>query len=177
MPVMVSILVSKWVSEAIQKHGIYDLVINLHNHPYLNSKESHMFTSTFADLCTARSTDPRNSIDLTDGKDVVAGTLKARVAWLREIGGQDGGFPIVKDGALVGYIAASELQYALGSNLSLPLHGLTKDQIPDDATLCVLGPLHESNGGECLFDDEDRQFSITDLRPYIDRVASLSGFI
>jgi chloride channel 3/4/5 len=119
MPVMVSILVSKWVSEAIQKHGIYDLVINLHNHPYLNSKESHMFTSTFADLCTPRTTDSRNSIDITDGKGVIAGTLRARVQWLREIGAQDGGFPVVKDGALVGYIAASELQYVL-SNTPIP---------------------------------------------------------
>lgn len=173
MPVMVSILVSKWVSEAIQKHGIYDLVINLHNHPYLNSKESHVFTSTFADLCTPLSTDPRNSIDITNGKGVSAGTLKARVHWLVEIGAQDGGFPVVKDGALVGYIAASELQHAL-SNTSVHRKHLTKDQIPDDEMLCILGPLHESNGGECLFEDEDRQPCINDLRSYIDRVSSIS---
>jgi len=113
MPVMVSILVAKWVSEAIQKHGIYDLVINLHHHPYLNSKESHIFTSTFADLCTPRSTDSRNVIDITDGKGLTAGTLRKRLAWLKGIGSYDGGFPIVKEEALVGYIAASELQYAL----------------------------------------------------------------
>ena len=113
MPVMVSILVSKWVSEAIQKHGIYDLVINLHNHPYLNSKESHIFTSTFADLCNPRSMDRRNIIDITEGKAVTAGSLKGRVTWLKGIGAQDGGFPIIKEEALVGYIAASELQYAL----------------------------------------------------------------
>lgn len=111
---MVSILVSKWVSEAIQKHGIYDLVINLHNHPYLNSKESHVFTSTFADLCTPHSMDSRNVIDVTDGKEVAAGTLRARLAWLTGVENQDGGFAIVQEEVLVGYIAASELQYALG---------------------------------------------------------------
>jgi len=118
MPVMVSILVSKWVSEGIQKYGIYDLVINLHNHPYLNSKETHLFISTFADLCTPRSTDSRNVIDITDGKGLTTGTLRARLAWLKSIGSHDGGFPIVKEEALVGYIAASELQYALGTTLS-----------------------------------------------------------
>jgi chloride channel 3/4/5 len=119
MPVMVSILVSKWVSEAIQKHGIYDLIINLHNHPYLNSKESHLFTSSFADLCTPRSTDSRHVLDITDGKHVTAVTLRERIAWLKANGSQDGGFPIVKEEALVGYIAASELLYAL--SISLPL--------------------------------------------------------
>src|ERR1700738_3991656 len=59
MPIMVSILVSKWVSEAIERQGIYDLVINLNNHPYLDSKRSYLFTSTFADLCSSQSEDGR----------------------------------------------------------------------------------------------------------------------
>jgi len=114
MPIMVSILVSKWVSEAIEKQGIYDLVINLNNHPYLDSKRSHLFTSTFADLCTPQSEDTRDIIDVTGGKDVPAEVLRAKVEWLKGIGGRDGGFPIIKQEVLVGYISASELEYALG---------------------------------------------------------------
>lgn len=114
MPIMVAILVSKWVSEAIERQGIYDLVINLNNHPYLDSKRSHLFTSSFADLCTPQSEDEMNVIDITGVKDIPAEVLRAKVDWLKGIGGRDGGFPIIKRKALVGYISASELEYALG---------------------------------------------------------------
>ena len=75
MSIMVAILVSKWVSEAIERQGIYDLVIEPNNHPYLDSKKSHLFTSTFVDLCTPQSEDERNVIDVTGGKDVGAEVL------------------------------------------------------------------------------------------------------
>jgi chloride channel 3/4/5 len=114
MPIMVSILVSKWVSEAIERQGIYDLVINLNNHPYLDSKRSYLFISTFADLCTAQSEDTRNVIDVTGCKDVAASILRYKVDWLKAVGGRDGGFPIIQGGVLLGYISASELEYALG---------------------------------------------------------------
>jgi chloride channel 3/4/5 len=119
MPIMVSILVSKWVSEAIEKQGIYDLVINLNNHPYLDSKRSYLFTSTFADLCTPVSEDTRNIIDVTGGKDIAASALRDKVDWLKGIGARDGGFPIIKRGVLTGYISASELEYALGNSPSI----------------------------------------------------------
>ena len=113
---MISILISKWVSEAITAQGIYDLVINLNQHPYLDSKKRYIFTSTFADLCTSQSEDPRNCIDVTNGgKDIAARILREKVEWLKEVGGRDGGFCIVREGALLGYISASELEYALGT--------------------------------------------------------------
>src|SRR5271154_7111690 len=117
MPIMVAILVSKWVSEAIEKQGIYDLVIELNNHPYLDSKRSHIFTSTLADLCRPQWNDGRTFIDVSGGKDIAANILREKVEWLKSRSGRDGGFPIVKNGVLIGYISASELEYALGSVL------------------------------------------------------------
>jgi len=114
IPIMLSILVSKCVSEFIEKQGIYDLVINLNNHPYLDSKRSYLFTSTFADLCTSQSLDERNIIDLTARKDILAKNLREKVNFFKEIGARDGGFPIIHDEVLIGYISASELEYALG---------------------------------------------------------------
>ena len=114
---MVSILVSKWVSEAIETQGIYDLVMKLNDHPYLDSKQSYIFTSALADLCTPQSEDERNVIDVTDGKDIASEVLRGKVEWLKRIGARDGGFPIIKRGVLVGYIFASELEYALGNAL------------------------------------------------------------
>jgi chloride channel 3/4/5 len=169
MPIMVSILVSKWVSEAIEKQGIYDLVINLNNHPYLDSKRSYLFTSTFADLCTPVSEDERNIIDVSGGKEIVASVLREKVDWLKGIGGRDGGFPIIKRGVLRGYISASELEYALGIP---PVCKLMVDQIGDETALCTLAPLFESTGGEVAVDEPEgtRSPSRTDLRPYIDQV-------
>jgi hypothetical protein len=127
MPIMLSILISKWVSEAISQQGIYDLVISLNQHPYLDSKKRFIFTSTFADLCTPQSEDSRNCIDVTNGgKDIAAGGLREKVDWLKEVGGRDGGFCIVKEGVLLGYISASELEYALGM-ISSPFQ-LFKDE-------------------------------------------------
>jgi len=168
MPIMVAILVSKWVSEAIETQGIYDLVINLNNHPYLDSKRSYLFTSTFADLCTLQSVDERMTIDITSGKEISASTLRDKVEWLKSIGARDGGFPIVKRERLVGYISASELEYALG--IAILSSRLTTDQIADDNALCTLSPLHESMGGECAVEENNASAPLTDLRPYIDQV-------
>lgn len=177
MPIMLSILISKWVSEAISPKGIYDLVINLNQHPYLDSKKRYIFTSTFADLCTPQSEDPRNCIDVTPtsgGKDISAEVLREKVEWLKGIGGRDGGFCIVREGVLVGYISASELEYVLGTSLDHEHWDylgcrLMVDQIGDEEALCTFMPLQESMGGSCL-DELPRSPSITDLRPYIDQV-------
>jgi hypothetical protein len=207
MPIMLSILISKWVSEAISQQGIYDLVINLNQHPYLDSKKRYIFTSTFADLCTPQSEDSRNCIDVTNGgKDIAAGGLREKVDWLKEVGGRDGGFCIVKEEVLLGYISASELEYALGM-ISSPFQlfqdkchlyydgcpadwslGFSVsftygylDQIADDEAMCTFMPLHESMRGSCL-DELPRSPALTDLRPYIDQVytspnVALSGDI
>lgn len=50
------------------------------------------------------------------------------------------------------------------------------DQISEEGTLCTLGPLHESSGGECTVDDDDPTPARTDLRPYIDQVSPLLSF-
>jgi hypothetical protein len=45
------------------------------------------------------------------------------------------------------------------------------DQIEGEEVLCTLGPLAESMGGECAFDDElSGSTAQADLRPYIDQV-------
>jgi len=49
------------------------------------------------------------------------------------------------------------------------------DQMVDEGAFCILGPLHESNGGECDIDDNDRSPAQTDLRPYIDQVRPSFG--
>jgi len=45
------------------------------------------------------------------------------------------------------------------------------DQITEEGTLCTLGPLPESSGGECSVDEDNRLLAQTDLRPYIDQVS------
>jgi chloride channel 3/4/5 len=169
MPIMIAILVSKWVSEGIERYGIYDLVINLNNHPYLDSKRSHVFTSTFAELCTPQSQDERIIIDISAGKQIPASTLREKVNLLKDSGARDSGFPIIKEGVLVGYISASELEYALG----IISGGRTdKDQLANESGLCLLGPFHEDAMDEItLAYADETQFFPNDLRPYVDQVS------
>ncbi|CAG8515755.1 4879_t:CDS:2, partial [Dentiscutata heterogama] len=38
LPIMTAIMIAKWVADGIVKHGIYDLLIALNDHPFLDSK-------------------------------------------------------------------------------------------------------------------------------------------
>lgn len=49
------------------------------------------------------------------------------------------------------------------------------DQTVDEGALCTLEPLHESNSGEYIVDDNDQLPAQTDLRPYIDQVYPFFG--
>jgi hypothetical protein len=51
---MTAIMISKWVADGIVKHGIYDLLIDLGGHPYIDSKaeyEANDTSTTTLDLC------------------------------------------------------------------------------------------------------------------------------
>lgn len=43
VPVMIGVLVAKTVADGLEKSGIYELVINLNQLPYLNSKHEYLW--------------------------------------------------------------------------------------------------------------------------------------
>ncbi|ORY85584.1 chloride channel [Protomyces lactucae-debilis] len=115
VPFMLAILVAKWVAESIQPQGIYDLLIELNDHPYLDAKSHHyqLQNAELVDLLPSQDIMLRTAIDVTQSSTVRASQLRQQILWSREAGLDDSGFSIVKAGELVGYIALADLSLAL----------------------------------------------------------------
>ena len=138
VPIMLSVLVAKTVADALEPKGIYDLVIDLSQLPYLDSKHEYLWgnlqisdvvcvhgfpvillggTDTILFLKTARDVE----VIYLDRKNTVR-SLCDQLLRLTAAGHDDSGFPILRkessedDGMrLVGYIGANELEHALSA--------------------------------------------------------------
>ncbi|KAK9366089.1 chloride channel [Lipomyces kononenkoae] len=144
LPIMIAVMVSKWVGDAFEKRGIYESWIQFHDYPYLDNREEPIADITVAEIMT--------SLD----ELVVLTASEHTVASLEQILETQNykGFPVVADGRqaiLIGYISRSELRYALHQAREIGLGG--------DA-LCYLG-------GSVPSGDEAAQ--CVDLRQWVDQ--------
>ncbi|KAH7914150.1 chloride channel [Hygrophoropsis aurantiaca] len=114
VPVMLSVLVAKTVADALEPKGIYDLVIELSQLPYLDAKHEYLWNNASIDEVMDRDVD---TIRLDRVNTVES--LRDQLQTLLNSGQDDCGFPILtqsKDGEgmrMVGYIGASELEHGL----------------------------------------------------------------
>ncbi|KAF8210342.1 chloride channel [Mycena galopus ATCC 62051] len=115
VPLMLSILVAKTLADALEPKGIYDLVIELSQLPYLDSKHEYLWGSLQVNDVTVRDVEVIRLGDRNTVRGLI-GQLQALLA----TGNDDGGFPIVRkddvhrdDWRMVGYIGANELEHAL----------------------------------------------------------------
>ncbi|KDQ57485.1 hypothetical protein JAAARDRAFT_130295 [Jaapia argillacea MUCL 33604] len=118
VPVMLAVLVAKTVADAIEPKGIYDLVIELSQLPYLDAKHDPLW----GDLEISDVTNRDVEVIYVDKQNTVR-TLRDQLQELVFAGYEDGGFPILRkvgtgDGVgeglrMIGYIGASELEHAL----------------------------------------------------------------
>lgn len=88
--------------------GIYDLLIELKQLPYLEARRDYVHTMTIMNI-----TEYLSTIDLDE--PITVGKLKHKLTIISAMGyAEDGGFPILSDGdVLEGYIATSELVHGL----------------------------------------------------------------
>ncbi|KAK0486090.1 chloride channel [Armillaria novae-zelandiae] len=114
VPVMLAVLVAKGVADALEPKGIYDLVIDLSQLPYLDSKIEYLWGKlTIGDV-----NDRDVEVIRLDRPNTVE-SLRNQLQTLLSSGNDDGGFPILRtDGEeegmrMVGYIGANELEHAL----------------------------------------------------------------
>lgn len=111
VPVSIAILVAKTVADAIESHGIYDLVIELADLPFLDAKTQYAFEGLPKDIMDARA--PTISLD----EDNTIESLTVKLAAIYDAGGC--GFPIVASvdsgRRMFGYIAAKELEHGLAA--------------------------------------------------------------
>ncbi|KAN0091183.1 Chloride channel [Tylopilus felleus] len=114
VPVMLSVLVAKTVADMLEPKGIYDLVIELSQLPYLDAKHEYLWSHFSINDVTDRGVD----VIRIDARNTVE-SLRDQLQALVNAGHDDSGFPIVRsDGdsdnlRMVGYIGANELEHAL----------------------------------------------------------------
>ncbi|KAL0956550.1 hypothetical protein HGRIS_002688 [Hohenbuehelia grisea] len=116
VPVMLAVLVAKTVADALEPKGIYDLVIELAQLPYLDSKHEYLWHNFQINDVMDRDVP---AIRL-DRKNTVK-SLRDQLQELVNAGHDDAGFPILRADAndlgmrLSGYIGANELEHALSA--------------------------------------------------------------
>nr|CAG8467343.1 7678_t:CDS:10 [Entrophospora candida] len=107
LPIMTSIMISKWVADGFVHHGIYNLLIDLNEHPFLDANAEYIQATNTFDLI-------QKDLEIIDVNDLnTVGELKAKLKNLSISGYSDTGFPIIDNNMLVGYIASTELEHAL----------------------------------------------------------------
>lgn len=100
--------VAKWIADAMFVEGIYDLLIDLKQYPYLEARREYVHTMTIMNI-----TEYLSTIDVDE--PIAVSKVKHKLSIIESMGyAEDGGFPILSDGdVLEGYIATSELTHAL----------------------------------------------------------------
>ncbi|CAG8445792.1 5586_t:CDS:10 [Diversispora eburnea] len=145
-PIMTAIMISKWVADGLVKHGIYDLLVDLNEHPYLDSNAEYVTTKSTLEICQTN----LEVIDVNEANTI--GELKEK---LERLGYSDAGFPIVDDSTLVGYIASTELEHALQTVAKCP-----------DSTRCYF---KEFSTPEIIMSDGDSNPKGTNFVHYMDK--------
>lgn len=88
--------------------GIYDLLIELKEYPYLEARRDYVHTMTIMNI-----TEYLSTIDVNT--PITISKLKQKLKIIGNMGyAEDGGFPILSDGDILeGYIATSEVSHGL----------------------------------------------------------------
>jgi chloride channel 3/4/5 len=116
LPIMIAVMISKWIGDAISPRGIYESWINFNSYPFIDNRDEN--GSSIPDLPAAQL--------MTRIEDLVVITATGHtIQSLRQMLVQERfrGFPVVdnsRDAILLGYISRTELAYALSSALSAP---------------------------------------------------------
>lgn len=123
----------------------------MNSYPFLSNKHKPIFTSDLADIV------PRvrreRVIDISDSPLVPASSLRRKLELLHRAGELDGGLPIIRDGILVGFIPAPDLEFALDSLDN------------EESARCLMANVPS------IDDSDDGSPDPTDFTPYIDPVS------
>ncbi|KAI8922971.1 chloride channel [Entophlyctis helioformis] len=112
LPLMVSIMVAKWVGDAFSHASIYDVVIERSGYPYLNHKRTSLVMEP---SITAGDMMIRGGETLSVDVVYTVADIERKLQVLSQtFASKDSGLPVLKaNGILVGFIAHTELEHAL----------------------------------------------------------------
>ena len=112
LPIMVGVMVSKWVGDAFEKEGIYDLHIRLSGYPFLENKVPYNHEYLSKEIMHPKSSQtPLRVISVGPNR---VNTLSSVDQLLEETTYR--GFPVVSHGStlsVVGYVTRAELKACL----------------------------------------------------------------
>ena len=110
LPIMLSIMVAKWVGDAFNKDSFMDMMIKRNGFPYLDFKHQLVVEAARASDVMVRDCEMLIFDTVYRLEDIEGKLMK-----LRQVSSScDDGFPVVKsNGILIGYIAQTELEHAL----------------------------------------------------------------
>ncbi|KAJ1978280.1 hypothetical protein H4R35_001968 [Dimargaris xerosporica] len=146
MPMMLSIMVSKWVSDFFCKESIYDAMIRIAGYPYLDNQHTFVPHKSIVELLQTNI----ETIDLNDANTIA--DLRAKLMATIAKGLVDGGFPILDGHRLIGYISCSELEYVL-----------EKVRHKDDTESCYFNDTH------VVVDVETDMLMYNNFTPFVDQ--------
>ncbi|KAJ9639426.1 chloride channel [Coniosporium tulheliwenetii] len=147
LPIMIAVMISKWVGDAISPRGIYESWIHFNGYPFMDNRDDN--SASVPDV-------PASNV-FTRIEDLVVITgIGHTIQSLRTLLARHPfrGFPVIdnpRDAILLGYISRTELDYALGVALSAP-----RNLSPDTEAHFAHQPLSDPA-------------SSLDLRPWMDQ--------
>ena len=149
VPHMIAILVAKWVADALEKEGVYDLAQTVLGHPFLDLDHTMKLVqkenALVEVLIPPRQTMNDITVHVPSFNLVPRALLDSKLTKLQSRGLLDAGLVLVQGGMLQGYIAEGELDFGLNQ---------LGQAYPDNTQVRLLG------------DAEEGEF---DLTPFVDR--------
>ncbi|KAL8805291.1 MAG: hypothetical protein Q9182_002059 [Xanthomendoza sp. 2 TL-2023] len=119
VPHMIAILVAKWVADALEQDGVYDLAQSVLGHPFLDGDHALNLTQgqqeTVQRLIPPKQTMQDITVDVPKDNKVAKRILDDKLEKLKERGLLDAGLVLVQNGMLQGYLAEGELDFGLNN--------------------------------------------------------------
>ena len=138
VPHMIAILVAKWIADALEKEGVYDLAQTVLGHPFLDIDQSLTLAQrsgeSVAALIPPRQTMMEITVHLPPSGCVPRKMLAEKLSLLKRRGLKDAGLVLVSNNMLQGYLAEGELEFGLselGKSVDSSSGELMVSLIPD----------------------------------------------
>ncbi|KAK5053926.1 hypothetical protein LTR84_001888 [Exophiala bonariae] len=131
VPNMIGIMVAKWVADALESNGVYDLAQTVLGHPFLDLDHSMKLVQSEAylveELIPPAQTMHEITVDVPDSGLVPRTLLTEKLQQLRRRGLMDAGLVLVRMTMLQGYLAEGELEFGLETvGQKFPAQGLVR---------------------------------------------------
>lgn len=117
VPHMIAILVAKWVADALEREGVYDLAQTVLGHPFLDLDHATGLVkkekALVEELIPPKQTMDDITVNVPKDNMVSRKILEEKLEKLKERGLLDAGLVLVQGGMLQGYLAEGELDFGL----------------------------------------------------------------